>query len=45
VYEGAWGEREMFWGEGRLTGEAHRGEGGGGSNRRAHGARGGGGEG
>jgi hypothetical protein len=35
----------MFWGEGRLTGEAHRGEGGGGSNRRAHGARGGGGEG
>jgi hypothetical protein len=26
VREGAWGEREMFWGEGRLTGGAHRGK-------------------
>jgi hypothetical protein len=40
------GERERgVWGEeGRLTGGAHRGEGGGGSNRRAHGAHGGRGE-
>jgi hypothetical protein len=43
VREGARGERERFWGEGRLTGRAHRGEGGDGSNRRAQGARGGGG--
>jgi hypothetical protein len=42
VREGARGERERFWGEGRLTGRAHRGEGGDGSNRRAHDERGGG---